>query len=107
MLELIDLLALDGLGHRTLHIVAPTENQLTVPNNWRGQAPWVAPNKLRIALVNDAEYWEFPPILTPASLTLGSRWLQDLRKGIVGIPLGCGDYSIGHRKSGLPLWFWW
>ena len=107
LLKLVDMLSLDGTGHRTVEITAPTEAQLSVPNNWRGQAPWVAPDKLRIAIVDDAECWEFSPGLTPASLTLGSRWLPDLRKGIVGIPLGRGDYSIGGHKSGLPLWFWW
>lgn len=105
LLNLLDALAADGAGSRSIAITAPTKAQLGVPNNMRGQAAWVAPEKLRLTLSPVADQWSFPPDLDPAAIEVGSTWLQALREGIAGIPEGRGDYAIG--KGSLRLWFWW
>jgi hypothetical protein len=107
LVQLLKLLVLDGLGHRTIEVTPPTDAQLRVPNNWRGQAAWVAPAKLRFAIDREPGKWVFPPELMPATLTFGANWLGMLSEGISGIPTGKGDYSIGHGADDLPLWFWW
>lgn len=105
LLNLLDALAADGAGSRSIAITAPTKAQLGVPNNMGGQAAWVAPEKLRLTLSLVADKWSFPPDLDPALIEVGSTWLQALREGIAGIPEGRGDYAIG--KGSLRLWFWW
>jgi hypothetical protein len=107
LLALLVALSADGHGSRTVAITAPTKAELNVPNNKSGLAAWVAPDKLRVALSSDPEEWSFPPQVDPAALTIGSGWLARLGEGIAGIPAGRGDYAIGDRKGGLPLWFWW
>ena|SRR5690606_2625984 len=107
LLALLDALAADGTGSRTVTVTAPTKAQLSVPNNKDGLAAWMAPDKLRVTFSPTAHEWSFPSQLDPAVITVGSAWLAQLRDGIVGIPTGRGDYSIGDRKGGLPLWFWW
>jgi hypothetical protein len=104
---LIESLLIDGAGHRTVDITAPTEAELRVPNNRGGLAPWTAPKKLKVTLVQEPSLWAFPPDTEPATLDIGMTWLESLREGVVGISKGRGDYSIGHREGGLPLWFWW
>jgi len=107
LLALLEALAADGFGSRTVSLTGPTRSQLGVPNNLSGQAPWVAPDRLRVMLAANPDEWSFPQQLDPAVLTVGSAWLAQLREGIAGIPNGRGDYSIGERKGSLPLWFWW
>jgi len=103
---LLEALAADGDGSRTVVLTAPTKIQAGVPNNRSGRAAWVAPAKLQIAYSPTSSDWAFPPDLEPAVLTMGSDWVALLLEGIAGIPKGRGDYSIGGDGS-LPLWFWW
>lgn len=105
LLSLLDALAADGAGSRSVAITAPTKAQLVVPNNMRGRAAWVAPEKLRLTISPVEDRWSFPPDLDPAAIEVGSAWLRALRGGIAGIPEGCADYAIG--KGSLSLWFWW
>jgi hypothetical protein len=104
--KLLDALAADGEGGRTLVVSAPTESQLRAPNNKSGRALWVSPEKVRVVLSASPAEWSFPSELAPAVLTVGSSWLDQLREGLEGIPKGRGDFSIGGNGS-LPLWFWW
>src|SRR5438105_1048742 len=49
-------------SHRTLVVTPPTTSVLAVPNNRNGAAPWVAPDKWRIAHLpepENAEIWRF------------------------------------------------
>ena len=107
LINLLDALAADGAGSRTVALSAPTTKQLGVPNNKGGLAAWVAPDKLRVKFSPAPQEWSFLPDLDPAVIAVGSAWLAQLREGIAGIPAGRGDYSIGDRKGSLPLWFWW
>lgn len=107
LLLLFEAFAADGIGSRTVAITAPTKAQLVVPNNKAGLAACVAPEKLRITFSPAPEEWSFPSDLDPAMIRVGSSWLSQLRDGIAGIPEGRGDYAIGDRKGGFPLWFWW
>ena len=107
LLALLEVLSADGGGSRTVAIATPTKAQLDVPNNKAGLATWVAPDKLRMTFSPNPEEWFFSSAIDPAEITVGTSWLAPLREGIAGIPNGHGDYSIGDRKSGLPLWFWW
>ncbi|MCW0386532.1 hypothetical protein NB722_001071 [Xanthomonas sacchari] len=105
LLALLDALAADGAGSRTLLITAPSKTELGVPNNRRGLAAWVAPEKLRFTLSTTDDHWSFPVDAAPAALEVGSAWLAALREGIAGIANGKGDYAIG--KGSHRLWFWW
>ena len=107
LVELLDAFDADGVaGSRAVNISPPTPAILTVPNNRRAQ--WVAPTKLRVSFSTTPSQWRFPEALEPAGLTVGAEWLQKLRHGILGIPLGEGDFAIGNSDDGnLPLWFWW
>ncbi|MBB5884906.1 hypothetical protein DYQ93_03355 [Xanthomonas sp. LMG 8992] len=105
LLTLLDALAADGVGSRTLLITAPSKAELGVPNNRRGLAAWVAPEKLRLTLSTTDDHWSFPVDAEPAALEIGSGWLAALREGIAGIAKGRGDYAIG--KGNHRLWFWW
>ncbi|GAA5068891.1 hypothetical protein GCM10025759_05090 [Lysobacter panacisoli] len=107
LLELLDALSFEGSGTRAIALTPPTSGQLQVPNNMRGLAAWVAPEKWRITLSPEPDGWVFPSDLHPGALTVDSTWLGPLRTGITGIQAGRGDYSIGDRKGGLALWFWW
>jgi hypothetical protein len=108
LLALVEELAHTPGSHRSVQLSEPSSSQLRVPNNKGGRAAWLAATKLRLSCSAQADTWEFPPDLDPASLTVGSEWLEPLRAGIAGIPEGRGDHSIGHRRNGsLPLWFWW
>ncbi|WP_295965411.1 hypothetical protein [uncultured Xanthomonas sp.] len=104
-MALLDALAADGAGSRTLLITAPSTTELGVPNNRRGLAAWVAPEKLRFTLSTTDDRWSFPVDAAPAALEVGSAWLAALREGIAGIANRQGDYAIG--KGSHRLWFWW
>jgi len=105
---LLEALAADGGGSRTVTLTDPTPSQLGVPNNQSGRAAWVAPAKLRVVFSATPSEWSFTADLDPAVLTVGSDWLAPLLGGIAGIPKGRGDCSIGgHNDGNLPLWFWW
>ena len=104
---LLDALATDGSGSRTITLTSPTM-AVRVPNNRGGRAKWLAPAKLRVTLSQSPADWVFPSDLDPATISVGSDWLGALREGLSGIPKGQGDYSIGNSKEGnLQLWFWW
>lgn len=107
LLALLEMLAANGSGSRTVTVTAPTKAQLDVSNNKAGLGAWVAPDKLLVTFSPTPDEWSFPPEIDPAVITVGSAWLAQLRKGIAGIPEGCGDYSVGDRKGSYPLWFWW
>jgi hypothetical protein len=107
LLELLDALTIDGTATRTITLTPPTTARLSVPNNKSGAAAWLAPNRWRITLSSRPEDWDFPANLEPAALLLGSNWLDPLRACLSGIQAGVGDQSIGDRKRGLALWFWW
>jgi hypothetical protein len=108
LLALLEALATDGGGFRTITITTPDKAQLLVPNNKSGLAAWVAPTKLQMELSPNPTEWAFPPDMDPAAITVGSNWLAPLREGIAGIAKGRGDYAIGDRKNGsFRLWFWW
>lgn len=105
---LLEALATDGCGSRTLALTSPTKAELRVPNNRGGFADWLAPTKLRVDLSQAPTDWVFPSDLDPATISIGTAWLDPLREGLAGIPKGKGDYSIGNCKNGsLQLWFWW
>ncbi|WP_082143545.1 hypothetical protein [Xanthomonas sp. NCPPB 1128] len=105
LLALLDGLVADGAGFRTILITAPSKAELGVPNNRRGLAAWVAPEKLRLTLSTIDDHWSFPVGAAPAALEVGSAWLAALREGVAGIARGQGDHAIG--KGGHRLWFWW
>lgn len=106
LLDLLDTLATEPGNYRTVPLQPPDEAQLGVPNNRR--SPHVAATKLQLTLSDLSAQWRFPPDHDPASLTIGSDWLAPLRKGLLDITQGRGDYRIGHEADGnLPLWFWW
>ncbi|MET0550068.1 MAG: hypothetical protein ABW002_12455 [Xanthomonas sp.] len=105
LLELLHTLAADGTGSRAITVTAPSKAELVVPNNRRGRAAWVAPEKLRLTLSTANDQWSFPLDVAPAVLEIGSAWLAALREGIAGIPKGQGDYCIG--RGSHSLWFWW
>lgn len=107
MLALIDALNLDGSGGRTVALMAPTLAQLRVPANKAGQAPWQGAERLRLMLSSDLKAWSLTLSGTLLLMEAGSDWMPALREGIAGTRMGRGDYSIGDRKCGDPLWFWW
>ncbi|HVH36754.1 MAG TPA: hypothetical protein VM847_21865, partial [Tahibacter sp.] len=106
LLDLLDALATEPGSYRTIPLRPPSAAQLDVPNNRR--SPVVAATKLQLALSDVPAQWRFPHDDDPATLTIGSDWLAPLRKGLLDITRGRGDYSIGSDADGnLPLWFWW
>lgn len=106
LLDLLDALATEPGSYRTIPLRPPSEAQLSVPNN-RGAAP-AAATKLRLAVADAPAQWHLPADHDPATLTIGSDWLAPLRKGLLDITRGRGDYSIGEEDSdSLRLWFWW
>lgn len=106
LLDLLDALATEPGGYRTIPLRAPDEAQLGVPNNRR--SPHIAATKLQLTLSDAPADWRFPSDHDPASLTIGNDWLAPLRKGLLDITQGRGDYRIGNDDSGsLKLWFWW
>jgi hypothetical protein len=107
LLALLDAFAADGVaGTRTINVSSPTASVLGVPNN--RAAAWLAPAKFRLSFSATPSQWSFPDSLEPAELAVGVDWLPQLRRGIAGIPLGEGDYSIGPSSRGsVRLWFWW
>jgi len=110
LVALLDALAAtDGaLESRAVEITPPSKAQLCVPNNKSGLAAWKAPRKLRVSFSLTPADWSFPLDLDPAVITIGSDWLAPLQEGILGIPLGRGDYSIGPARGDCSkLWFWW
>ncbi len=109
LLALIDALAADGIAAlRTVDITPPSKAQLGVPNNRSGLAAWRAPRKLRVSFSTTPAHWSLPQDVDSAVITVGSDWLAPLREGILGIPLGRGDYAVGPSgKGNCSLWFWW
>jgi len=108
VLALLDALSRDDAPYRTLALTPPTDAQLRVPNNRHGNAAWLAPERLRVRLGAEPAQWAFPRDLDPATMIVGSQWLEPLRRGIADIAGGRGDYSIGGGDTdSLRLWFWW
>ena len=106
LLALFEALAADGpSAFRTVDLTRPTASILAVPNNKGGTAKFKSPKKWRISFSNEPSHWSFPQTLEPAELCYGQDWLAPLCEGVIGIPEGHGDYSIG--GSDLRLWFWW
>lgn len=107
LFELLEALASDAKGTRTIHLVTPSQSQLLIPNNQGGLATWVSPTRLRVAHSDSPTDWFFPPDLEPASLKLGLDWSHSMRQGIAWVPSNRGDYSIGTRECGnFRLWLW-
>ena len=109
LLSLMEALATDGAGGRTLTLAPPSPGLLAVPNNRGSRVRWVAPETLRIRLLAAPDEWSFPADLDPALLSFGCAWLTRLRAGIADIPGGRGGYAIGidhDRTCSELLWFW-
>jgi hypothetical protein len=60
--------------------------------------------EIRFAKANEAGLWRLEEREGDISLSLGEDSIKALRKGIVDLTSGNGDYSIGDDPS---LWFWW
>ena len=105
LVALLDAFAADGIeSSRTLSVTAPTSTVLAVPNN-RSGAPFV-PSKFRLSFSDFPSQLLFQESDSTVALSVGSRWLSQLRQAVADIPFGKGDYSIGASGS-EKLWFWW
>jgi len=107
LVELLDRFEFEGeRRHRTIQLSQPSTDQLAVPNN--ANADWTSAQKLKIEYHPGSSEWRFPKDSNPAVLQIGQEWLEELRNGLLGIPEGKGDYSIGTDKDASQrLWFWW
>lgn len=104
---LLEALATDGTGSRTVALTAPTPAELRAPNHRGGQASWLAPARWRLSLSPSVDAWDFSAALEPAMLSLGSDRLEPFRRALAGIPKGRGDHAIGREgNDSLKLWFW-
>jgi hypothetical protein len=106
LLSLVDALVAAPPGTmRTVRLTAPSTQLLSVPNN-RGSSV-DAPTRLRLlsAGANDAWRWD----LEDARLTLelGANHAFALKRGLLDIAAGNGDYNMAPNNNADPLWFWW
>lgn len=105
LLVLLDALEEAGAGAtRTVQLLAPMANVLRVPNN-RG-AELDAPSAVSLAMAEAPDTWQWDLDGGRMRVQLGAACLQKLRKGIMDIAAGEGDYSIGGADMDR-LWFWW
>lgn len=95
-------------------ISKPDDKILKIPNNKGGRAGWYSPNTFKLRYVNDnaKNYWDFEENGKNLLLSVNKKELSELKKGILGILKGCGDYSIGpdtkeRNNKNIRLWLWW
>jgi hypothetical protein len=96
-------------SQKVLNTEPPNEKILQVPNNRGGKAHWEAAQSLILKYPKKHKVTDDSFLLkeykNTVELSLGKNSLELLRQGILEIPEGKGDYTIGTDE--IMLWFWW
>jgi len=108
--EVIAGLATGSLRAPQAFAVSPvTPAVLAVPNNRRAKAR--SARELRLLTDPDPRRFSLEERDGVLTLTAGSERLEELRKSIIGITRGEGDFAMIADGKRLPpdhrLWFWW
>lgn len=110
IIKLLDLmLKCEWSSKKHVTLSQPTNSQISVPNNWKGTATWMAATSLTLSLIktDKINYWKIHEKLPSIEIAFGSSKLQELKIAIAGIPKGKGDFSIGNENDEDILNFWW
>ncbi len=102
------MLAARWSSQKSLVVTPPTKEVLSVPNNRGGAAIWKAVGILILRYPKDKvgdEHFSLKENGDEIILSAGRENLKLLKKWILGIPKGEGDYAIEIGQT--RLWFWW
>lgn len=110
LLHLFDLMdQCDWSTKKSFGTNAPTDNQLSVPNNRQGTARWST--KPTITFTSNTsvtpDYWTTKEKKEELEITFSKDKLEQLRQAIADISNGKGDISIGNCRDENILTFWW
>ena len=108
--ELLDLMKYSEYQSRKkVKITTPTSQQLDVPNNRNGQADFISVNNLLLNFekFEDPNFWKIIENDDQIELRFGSERLTELKKAIMGIPEGEGDFAISDERDENILYLWW
>ena len=110
LLELLDLMKrCEWSSRKEIQISNPTENQIKVPNNQKGNAKWKTVSKLILSSkkVAEKELWKVIENETEIEIQFGENKLIEFEKAISGIPKGIGDFAISSDSEEDIVYLWW
>jgi hypothetical protein len=110
LVDLLDLMdSCEWSTKKTLTTEEPTQAQLNVPNNQRGQAGWKSAQQLTLnsRKLESDDFWAVIENNGDVEIQFGKGKLKKLRTAIAEIPLGKGDFAISDTKEENILYFWW
>ena len=88
---------------RTIILAMPSQSMLFAPNC---KAKVITYNKLVLVVQPDSpDTFEIQEENDKITISCSNDYLESIKKGIIDINQGNGDYSIG--KNSDRLWFWW
>lgn len=94
-------------NEKIIVITPPTKNILEVLNNRVGVAKWQAPKELLISYSSKVDMWSFDDNTERAHLTIGKRWIGEIKWMIDGIMTGESNDWIGKNDGKEELlWYW-
>lgn len=87
----------------------PTDNEVSVPNNRRGDASWTTKEKITIThkTSESPDFWALIDKEDELEIRFGKQKLMELKSAIESIPTGKGDFSMADRQDENILTFWW
>lgn len=103
LIALIDaMLSAKWPAKKTVPLVA--DAVLTAATGFTSEPRYARSFEIRFAQSNERGLWQLEERDGEISLSLGEDTIKELRKGIIDLTSGEGDYSIGDNPC---LWFWW
>lgn len=94
-------------SQKKIIITSPNKAILDVPNNRVGVAEWIAPSELLISFSTKPDTWFFNEDPARVHLTIGKRWIGELKWVIDGIMTGESNDWIGNNDGKEQLlWYW-
>ncbi len=94
---------------KSIELTIPTQAQLNVPNNRKGEANFKTIKTLKLCFkkFDDQELWETKRNRNELEIRFGAKKLKEFRNAIMGIPKGEGDFAIADGQDESIVYFWW
>lgn len=108
--ELLDMMEdCEWSSKKEIRLTNPTESQINVPNYEKGNAKAKGMKMLVLNFKKDVEkeYWKIVQKDNEVEIQFGANKAKELKKAIIGIPKGQGDFGIYNTSEEDILYIWW
>jgi hypothetical protein len=84
----------------------PTNRQIDVPNDRNTE--WITKSFIDLKYLKlETDQWSVNPKEDSLEIVIGKHKIHELKKAIVKVKAGEGDFAISDNEENHVLYFWW